>query len=357
MTPKTLRLLAIALSLLAVSVSQGEDPERLTAENWVPLPAQEQNSNAGPEFPDPIPLESAFPDDQSAPPLPAEPIHPELKLDSPPVAIDDADEDEDLFGRPYNAPGWYSRPEWDHLNWRSGANSRLGEFSMEGVSAYPFETWEGLSFTSGHGFHWLDGPSISDMPPRLFDFNWGLHYFGEVMDTAWLDMAFSAGIYTDFEDSAREGWRYPAHAVFSWELVPDVQPVVGVKYYARDNLKLLPVAGAIWQPDEDIRLELVFPEPSVALQVYEGEDSEHWISLSGRIGGGEWAIEREPSGLADVVTYNSYQLILGLDTIDDSYKIQSLEIGYSFERELEYRSGLGNFDPAETMFIRLVTRR
>lgn len=357
MTPKTLRLLAIALSCLAVNagLSWSEERPSVVADNWVPLPME--SSEPPNVFLEPIPVDAAFPNSESVPPLPAEPISPELELNTPPVTIEGEEELEDPFGRPYNAPGWYSHPEWNHLNWRSGNNGRFGEFSLAGQSAYPFDTWEGLSLTTGAGYHFLDGPSLSDMPPRLFEFNAGLHYFGEVYDGAWIDMGFSAGIYTDFEDSAREGWRFPTHAVFSWETTPEIQPVVGVKYYDRDTLGLLPVAGVILQPDPGFRAELVFPEPSVAWQLSEDGDKQHWISLSGRIGGGEWAIEREPSGLADVVTYNDYQLVLGLETIDKAYEINSLEIGYSFERELDYRSGLGNFDPSETIFIRLVTRR
>lgn len=357
MTPRILRLLVNALSLLAFSagIAQGEDAGSIVADNWVPLPLQ--SNEPAPVFAEPIPVETAFPDSDGAPSLPAEPPAPELKLDAPPVTIEGDEEPEDPFGRPLNAPGWYSYPEWDHLNWRSGNNGRFGEFSMAGVSAYPFDTWKGLSLTTGAGYHFLDGPSLSDMPPRLFEFNAGLHYFGEVYDRAWIDMGFSAGIYTDFEDSAREGWRFPTHAVFSWEIIPEIQPVVGVKYYDRDTLGQLPVAGVILQPDPGFRAELVFPEPKVAWQLSEGGDKQHWISLSGRIGGGEWAIEREPSGLADIVTYNDYQLVLGLETIDQSFEINSLEIGYSFERELDYRSGFGNFEPSETMFIRMVTRR
>lgn len=374
MTPKSLRLLAIALSLFAVNASrsQGEETHNVVSAKWVPPP--QQSNELPPVFLEPIPVDSAFPSAEAVPPLPAEPIIPnepivpDQSLDSPAIVIDgndeDEEEDEDLFGRPYNAPGWYSHPEWHNLDWRSGAGGRFGEFSFAGTSAQPITVTteedritDALSFTSGHAFRWLDGPSQSDMPPRLFEFHWGLHYFGELNEGAWIDLGFSAGIYTDFEDSVREGWRVPAHAVFSWEIVPEVQPVIGVKYYDRDNLGLLPVAGLILRPDDEMRIELVFPEPKIAWQISESEEKDHWLSFSGRIGGGEWAIERRPSGLADVVSYNDYQLVLGIETIDQLNEINSLEIGYSFERELDYRSGVGNFEPSETIFVRLVTRR
>ncbi|HSG71013.1 MAG TPA: hypothetical protein VLA12_11395, partial [Planctomycetaceae bacterium] len=72
---------------------------------------------------------------------------------------------------------------------------------------------------------------------------------------------------------------------------------------------------------------------------------------------GEWAIERFGSGLADVATYNEYQLVLAFDTVDRSHSISSIEFGYIFERDLEYRSGVGNSTLPETFFIRLVNRK
>ena len=67
--------------------------------------------------------------------------------------------------------------------------------------------------------------------------------------------------------------------------------------------------------------------------------------------------ERSGSGLADVATYNDYQLVLALNSINQDRSISSFEIGYVFERELEYRSRRGDFEPPETFFIRLVTQK
>jgi len=260
-------------------------------------------------------------------------------------------------GRRYNDPGWYRAPEWGDGIWRSGHSGRFGEFSTAGADASPIRAWPGLSFTFGHGFHFLDGPTASDLPPRLFEFSAGLHWFGEVTDGWWADLAYSAGVYTDFEDSTREGWRIPAHAVVTCELSPSIQPVVGVQYLDRHDWGLLPVAGVILRPDDEARIELVFPEPKAAWRVSSNDESEHWLSLAGQIGGGEWAIERAQTGLADVVTYNAYQLVLALETAERDGTITSIDIGYVFERDIEYASSRGNFEPSETMFVRLTSRK
>jgi hypothetical protein len=264
---------------------------------------------------------------------------------------------EEITGRPYNAPGWYSAPDRGGETWHPGSGDRFGAFSLENVVAEPDGEWEELSSTNGFGVHFLTGPTQTDLPPRVFDFKWGLHWFGEISDRWWVDLAFSVGLYTDFEDSVSEGWRFPSHTVVTWEFSPEVQPVAGVRYFDRNNLGLLPVAGLILRPDDRIRIELVYPEPRVAWRVSADLDEEYWISLSGRIGGGEWAIERIASGLADVATYNDYQIVLAPDIAEKTRSIESFEIGYVFERDLKYRSGRGNFDPPETFFIRMVIRK
>ncbi|MBD3675492.1 MAG: hypothetical protein HUJ26_18420 [Planctomycetaceae bacterium] len=288
--------------------------------------------------------------------LPALPEIPEEieQIAQQPHQLVDPDE---VVGRSYNDIGWYSYPEWSRATWRPRSGDRIGEFSLEGRSASPIESWEGLSLTQGYGLHYLSGPNQTDLPPRLYDFQVGLHWFGEITDGFWLDMAVAGGLYTDFEDSVRDGWRVPAHAVLSWKIEEEFQPVLGFRYFDRNNLGFLPVAGAILKPDEDLRLELVYPEPRISWRTGGDSEKDHWISLAGRIGGGEWAIERAGSGLADVVTYNDYELTLGFETFETNQSISAVELGYTFDRQLRYRSNQGNYDPQETYFVRLSLRK
>ncbi|MFV2093722.1 MAG: hypothetical protein ACC634_11620, partial [Hyphomicrobiales bacterium] len=80
-------------------------------------------------------------------------------------------------------------------------------------------------------------------------------------------------------------------------------------------------------------------------------ETEKWMYLSGEYGGGSWAIERA-TGLKDVITISDLRLMLGIETKSadsDSF----IEFGYIFDRKLEYRSKVGNFQPSETLMIRV----
>ena len=242
------------------------------------------------------------------------------------------------------------------MEWMPGHRDRFGMFSMTGGAAVAWENWGGISSGFGYGFHFLNGPVQSDLPSRLYDLNWGLNWNGQVMPGWSLSLAGKAGIYSDFEDSARDGWRFPAHAVVFHDWTGTVSGALGVKYFARDNLPPLPVVGLILRPDDRVRIEALFPEPRIAWRVHADGESEHWLSLSGEIGGGQWAIERANTDRADVVTYNDYRAVLGFHQYQPGEADQAFEIGYIFARDLEYRSGVGNFHPGDTFFLRFMSR-
>ncbi len=240
------------------------------------------------------------------------------------------------------------------MEWMPGHRDRFGMFSITGGAAMAWENWGGVSSGFGYGLHFLNGPVQTDLPSKLYDLNWGLNWNGQLMPGWSASLAGKGGVYTDFRDSVRDGWRFPAHAVVFHDWTGTVSGAMGVKYFARDNLPPLPVVGLIFRPDDRVRIEALFPEPRIAWQVEANKDSEHWLSLSGQIGGGQWAIERANTDRADVVTYNDYRAVLGFHNYQPGESNQSFEAGYIFARDLTYRSGVGNFHPGDTFFLRFV---
>ena len=122
----------------------------------------------------------------------------------------------------------------------------------------------------------------------------------------------------------------------------ELQFTLGVDYLDRDYLELLPVFGATLKPAPWLRCDVLFPKPRFALRIAP----ETWVYVAGELGGGQWGIERVDRS-PDVVAYRDYRLLLGVTTGTDSEGAKSmsfLEIGYVFDRRLEYRSGT-NYKP------------
>ncbi|MCA9216487.1 MAG: hypothetical protein KDB27_25635 [Planctomycetales bacterium] len=204
-----------------------------------------------------------------------------------------------------------------------------------------------FSITGGMGIHFVRGPVTTPIESRLFDFVGGVQWRKTVSPGFSFDVASSVGVYSDFEDSARDGIRLPSHAVGFLDFgLADL--VFGVEYVDRDDIKLLPVGGLVLR-NQWIRAELVFPRPRVDFAVTESES----LYFKGLLGGGSWDIER-PDESNDVLTYRSYEVTLGVQSIDEDNNVSALEIGYVFDRDIEFRSSTFEQRLDDSLIIRLV---
>lgn len=225
------------------------------------------------------------------------------------------------------------------------AGDDLGMFSMQ---SHPSLTLgEQHAIDVGVGLHFLNGPTRTDMPPRLFDLETAFLSRTTHGSNFMLDLKVGVGVFSDFEGSAREGVRFPGHAVGYYEVHSDLAAVFGVDVLDRDDISVLPVAGVVWRPTRDLVCELVFPRPRLQLRFSE----QRAFYVGAELGGDSWAIERV-NGANDVATYRDIRIFCGIMQLDDARQ-SVLEIGYAMDRRLEYRSGLGDYSPEGTLLLRL----
>jgi hypothetical protein len=169
------------------------------------------------------------------------------------------------------------------------------------------------------------------------------------------------GLFTDFEDSVREGWRFPGRLLGYadlWHNSSEVARVVaGIEYLDLEQTEILPAGGIIFEPNPDTKIDLYFPRPQIRLRVDHEEAKDQWLYFRGEYHGSAWAIERN-TGNADVVSLTEYRATIGLEAIPSDKEESSsfFEVGFLFNRELEYRSGIGNFQPDDTVVLRWGSR-
>jgi hypothetical protein len=237
------------------------------------------------------------------------------------------------------------------LTWLPGGDESFGWFSYESFANMDMGSNTRLALT-GFGVHFLNGPVQTDMPPRLFDFTIGAQDRRRITPNIGYDIAFRVGVFSDFEGSAEKGVRFPSHAVTFWRMNDKLEMVLGVDVLDRDDISLLPVAGFIWRPNEFWKLEAVFPRPRFSARLGE---TAHWLYLAGELGGGTWAVERV-NQTNDNATYRDLRLIFGWEAVEADHLSSALEFGYVFDRDLSYRSGVGDYDPPEGWMLRLTAR-
>jgi len=202
--------------------------------------------------------------------------------------------------------------------------------------------------------HLLAGPESTPIPPRLWDFLIGYQRRGDFSELLSYDLATSIGVFSDFEDSAKDGIRFPSHAVGMFHFNPDLDFVFGADYIDRDDLPLLPVFGfSIHRQDQpNLRFDLVFPRPRIDVVL----DCKRRMYLAAFLDGGSWDIER-PDESNDVMTYRDYRAVLGFEYTDQTDGISAIELGYVFERQLLFRTIHTVTDFDDAFVLRFVWRR
>lgn len=238
------------------------------------------------------------------------------------------------------------RYETSPLEWIIGTGDQFGMFSF--TNDHYLSSGVDHGFGVGYEFHFLSGPVVTDMPPRVYDFSIAYQHRDRAGAFGY-DVAASVMVSSDFEGSCREGIRFPGHAVGFLSVGSTTDLVFGVDYLDRGDVKLLPVVGLIAIPHPDVRLEVVFPRPRAVFQLAD----RYRLYVGGELGGGTWAIERATLA-EDLATYRDLRLCVGLQGLEWGHLHSAIEIGYLFSRRLEYTSGNGDFSPIDTTMIRLV---
>ena len=258
------------------------------------------------------------------------------------------------------------------MSWvvRGGDTDGIGMFSLANEPAWDFDFNQdpGMQAEFHTSIHWLSGPGRADLPPRLFDFSWHMRVWApDFIDLGYgepisLEANFDIGVHGDFEDSVREGWRFPGRLLFMQKVGPGAYWAAGFEYLDLDHIQMLPAGGLILKSD-DAELNLYFPRPKLRVRTSQNENHDEWLYVAGEYSGRGWAIERSATGLADVATLSEYRLSVGWEweptrlskdaDEDDKPKVSFWDVSWLFGRDLEYRSGVGNYRPHDTVMFRV----
>jgi len=245
----------------------------------------------------------------------------------------------------------------EHWGWHAasvaGRRDLLGITSVQGTFTLSFpQLVEGFTVRPQFGFHYLAGPQRTDVPTRLFDVMVEAGWMQEVWERTHLRVAGTAGLYTDFDQgNLTDGVRVLGVALGTYEVNEDLQLVLGAAIINLANRHVLPIAGVVYHPNDDVRLELMFPEGKLAQRIDPGRDHERWVYISGSFFGRTWNVARAGGGTDDL-TYSDWRVGLGVESHLQTRAVWYLEVGASLGRQLEYESHVGDYDPDTTGYLR-----
>lgn len=260
-----------------------------------------------------------------------------------------ADAREGFFQRARFTAGWIPQLDEDGLGW----TDLRSEISV----GLPFFTRETpILITPSYELHFLDRPTGVDLPPRLHDLVIDFNHFRRVADNWIANIAVAPGYYADdhsFDSS--DALRINGRALAIYDPTPEWKGILGFTYVHGGWAKVVPVAGVVYEPNDDVKYELVFPRPRVAWRLpnspVPGRD-EWWFYLLGEFANAIWAIEQD-DGTPDMFAYRDWRLMLGLEHKIIGGLSSRCELGYVFNREYKLASDGGEIELDDSLLVRV----
>jgi hypothetical protein len=323
----SLRLAAglLALSLLAMSSVRAQD---------VPAPPPTEGPPPSPELPGILPAPTPLP-------MPADAAAEKDNPEPPACGLRQI------------------KVDYTFLPALSQNNLQINDLELSTTLALPIaKEWAPLLITPGLAAHVWDGPDPAqvpgtpELPRRLYDTSLDLGWRPRLAKWLFADLGITPGLYTDFRDVNARAFQLRGRGLAIVAFSPQFQLVLGALYVNRNRTKLLPAGGFIWNPDEDTKLQVVFPQPMLARRLATFGDAQWWGYLSGEFGGGRWVVEQADGSIVSV-DYTDIRAILGLECLRTTGVKGHVEIGYAFARRVDFTSATPDYEPDSTLMLRV----
>jgi len=244
--------------------------------------------------------------------------------------------------------------EW--ITGGDGDEMGVSDLEIKTILALPIPSrkWP-LLITPGFAVHYLDGPTVPDMPARVYDAYAQFRSLGRINPRLGAELAVTLGAFSDFEQGADEAFRVTGHGAVMWDWTPTTKIVLGAAYIDTYDTDVIPIGGLIWKPHPDLSVEAVFPSPKIARRFYWRractEQVQDWIYVAGEFGNDTWAVRRG-AGLNDEMNYRDWRLLLGLERKAIGGLDRRIEIGYVFSRRLHFDRAPGEVPLSDALLLR-----
>ena len=221
--------------------------------------------------------------------------------------------------------------------------------------AFPnfFGSGQPLYISPTFGIHLWDGPHSlpADLPPNAYSAFLDTQYATDPNQQLGAELGFRIGVYSDFQTANSHSLRIQGLGLGTLKITPTMKLKIGAMYIDRNDIKILPAGGILWQPSPQVRFDFFFPQPKLASYLSTVNNKEVWWYVAGEYGGGAWTIQRT-SGVSDRIDINDIRVSIGLESIGDGFNAFG-EIGYVFNRQVVYVVSPGDsFNPANTFVVR-----
>lgn len=216
------------------------------------------------------------------------------------------------------------------------------EFATTAKLKHFFGANQPLRVSPGFILHYWAGPDstknpLFDLPAQAYSVYLSLDHITDPSAVWGFDNTVRFGYYSDFSNSSSDGFRVTGKVLVWYRVNPYTVGKIGIEYFDRVDVKMLPAFGVYMTPNSDMKLDLYFPRTKLSQRLPNYNNKEGWVYVGGEYGGGSWVIDRR-NGANDQADINDVRAFIGTEWRGPKCHTASLEFGYVFNREIVYRS-------------------
>jgi len=196
--------------------------------------------------------------------------------------------------------------------------------------------------TATYSFTRINAPLDLDLPQDLHQFSLGMSWM-RPLNEQWIIRTMLSGVFaTDFQNTGSMAWQFRGgmFAIYrpnkQWDLA------FGALATGQEDIPVLPVIGAVWQPSPSLKINLMLPNPRISFLLSDSSQRQQWAYFGAGMSGGNWAYNLR-NGSPERLNYREWRLVVGWESTPSqtSRQFQStgtsyvIEAGYVFGRKFE----------------------
>jgi hypothetical protein len=242
---------------------------------------------------------------------------------------------------------------------------QINDFDFFTSLTFPNFLWgeQPLKVTPGFQLHLWDGPVLlPGLPSKAYtgyiDFGWE----PKITQQLTADLHFKPYIGTDFNTFSTDSVRAAGSGAAVIWFSPRFAIKAGVDYINRADIKMLPILGVIWQPNQDMYFDISIPRPLFKWKMSTFGTGDGWWYIGGEYGGGTWTLQYPPVppiypvSVKSLTDINDIRIFGGFEWhhMRGVRDVKSfIEIGYVWDRHIVYVVDQSfNYDPSATLMVR-----
>jgi hypothetical protein len=257
--------------------------------------------------------------------------------------------------------GWTSRYDLGYLPSESTEKGLgdLGIFELNAAWQYntPSVYEKVISITPNFGMRGYDGPTgapglTTALPGEVYHIGTEFELTSPLVGQWTAQLAFSPSINTDFKGSlGQDAWQFDARGMVYYNVSRQLIYAFGAGYWDRVDDRVVPYAGVIWLPDDRWEYRLVFPDPRVSYFMGNLMGFSAWAYVRA-----EWHVEAyelqlETTHRREHVEIEDWRVLAGIRKTNGIIS-EFYEVGWVFDRKVEYARGTPGFDVSSGLIVR-----